>query len=519
MNDKPSQPNLLFIMTDQQRYDALGANGNQVIRTPNLDSLAQAGANLHRYYVNAPVCVPSRCTLFTGRYLHSHRVRENHTLLEADREIHLFRALKHEGYSIGYIGKNHLVEKQEFDNFDYADVWGHNHEPTGGERAVDALGKERGKLMLERGAWAGATFHDLPPEDTRPHTKASSAIRFLHDHPKDRPFCLCLSFSDPHAPHLALRKYESVYPLDQMKPYPYREGELDEKATRFPVKWRASQADKATDEDRRRFMAVYYSMISWVDEQIGRVLATLDELDLSDNTIVVFTTDHGEFCFEHGMVKKDLVLLESLLHVPFLLSWPGVVEPSDIREAMVEEVDVMQTVLDLVGVAPPLGVQGRSFAALLRGETDSHRDAVYAEICPPWLYNPFPTYEAFVEDWLRTHDGPHPFNVVGDFNKTVRENDYRYIWYGTGDEELYDLRNDPLEQHNVVDDPAYAEERTRLKVRLLEWNALTEDPLDPITIRQMQDRYRNWKGGRVSPGNLHAQDWLKYRETPNPRSL
>ena len=515
----PDRPNLLFIMTDQQRYDALGANGNDVIRTPNLDAIASRGVNLHDYHVNAPVCVPSRCTLFTGRYLHSHRVRENHTLIESDREIHLFRILRHAGYSIGYVGKNHLLERHEFENFDHADVWNTTHVMSPSEEAVHAFGKSRGRPMRERGAWAGATFHDLPPEHTRPYVKASSAIRFLEERPADRPFCLCLSFSDPHAPHIALRKYEEQYPLAAMKLHEYPEGELEQKAVRFGVKWRAQQSDKAAEEDKRRFMAVYFSMISWVDEQVGRVMRRLAELGLAENTIVVFTTDHGEFCFDHNMVKKDLVLLDSLLHVPLLVSWPARLEHRDVRGPLVEEVDVLPTLLDLAGVDAPLGVQGRSFAKLLTGEATEHKDAVYAEICPPWLYNPHTTYEAFLEDWRARSDQPPPFNVVGDFNKSVREREYRYVWYGTGEEELYDHRSDPREWRNVANEAAYAEVKNRLKLRLLEWNALSEDPLDPITIRQLQQAYGDWKGGRVSPGALHAQDWLKFRSTPNPRTL
>ncbi len=219
--------------------------------------------------------MPSRCTLFTGRYPHSHRVRENHNLLEAGREIHLFRVLKKAGYALGYVGKNHLLENPEWQNFDFTDVWGYDHRMSDGERAVQEFAATRRKPMREVGVWAGATFHDHPPEHTRPYVKASSAIRFLEERPQDRPFCLCLSFSDPHAPHIALEKYRDVYPLDEMELYPSREGEWDEKMSRFPVKVRASHADAAGQEQKRSFMAVYYSMISWVDEQIGRVLDKL----------------------------------------------------------------------------------------------------------------------------------------------------------------------------------------------------------------------------------------------------
>ncbi len=251
------QPNLVFIMTDQQRFDALGANGNPVIRTPNMDRLAAGGLNVQSYFSNCPVCVPSRCTLFTGRYPHSHRVRENHNMLEAGREIHLFRVLKKAGYSLGYIGKNHLLEKPEFENFDYTDAWGYDHEMGPAEEECQKFARSRGGVMREVACWAGATFHDFPLESTRPYVKASSAIKFLEERPEDKPFCLCLSFSDPHAPHIALRKFEKVYPLEDMVLHPTREGELDEKASRFPVKYRAQGSHKATDEDKRRFMAVY----------------------------------------------------------------------------------------------------------------------------------------------------------------------------------------------------------------------------------------------------------------------
>ncbi|MFW6189014.1 MAG: sulfatase [Planctomycetota bacterium] len=513
----PSRPNLLFIMTDQQRFDALGANGNDIIRTPNLDRIAASGANVQQYYANCPVCVPSRVTLFTGRYPHAHRVRENHNLLESDREVHLFRVLSHAGYQLGYVGKNHLLEGHEFENFAYADVWGHNHERSEVEEEVHRFARTRGRPMRETGVWAGATFHDYPPEGTRPYVKASSAIPFLRERPEDRPFCLCLSFSDPHAPHLALEKYREVYPLEEMELYPNREGELEEKANRFGVKVRASQADKAAEEDRRRFMAVYYSMISWVDEQIGRVLEALQERGLAEDTIIVFTSDHGEFCFEHGMCKKDLVLLDSLLHVPLLISRPGQLDPGKREGTFVEEVDLLPTLLEMMDVEVPFGVQGRSALPYLRGETEGHKEAVYGEICPPWLFNPHATYEDFVRDWEENHEGLPSFNVPGDFTKSIRDADYRYVWYGTGEEELYDKDADPHELHNVADDPDYAEARDRMKLRLLEWHALTEDPLDPLSVRQLQDRYSDWIGARVNPGVMAGPYWVEQRHWQIPR--
>ncbi len=506
------KPNLLFIMTDQQRYDALGANGNSVIRTPNLDRIAEDGLNFAEYYTNCPVCVPSRCTLFTGRYPHAHRIRENYNPLEAGREIHLFRVLKHAGYALGYVGKNHLLEDPEWQNFDFTDVWNYDHRLSEDEEAVEQFAKSRRKPMREIGVWAGATFHDHPPEHTRPYVKASSAVEFLDQRPKDRPFCLCLSFSDPHAPHIALEKYREVYPPDEMELYPAREGEWEDKMSRFPVKAQASGVNEANEEQKRHFMAVYYSMISWVDEQIGRVLQKLHEEGLDERTIIVFTSDHGEFCFEHGMCKKDLVLLNSLLHVPLLVCWPGELEPGEVGDTLMEEVDVMPTLLEVMGIETPFGVQGRSIMPHVRGEAEGHKDAVHAEICPPWLFNPFPDYESFEEYWHENFDGPVSFNVPGDFTKSVRTRDYRYVWYHNGEEELYDQRSDPHELHNVADDPEYREILQAMRWKLGEWHMQTEDPLAPLTTRQLQSEYDDWVSGRVSPGSLYGPYWVDYRD-------
>jgi arylsulfatase A-like enzyme len=499
------KPNLLFIMTDQQRYDALGANGNDIIQTPTLDALAAAGVNLQRYYSNCPVCVPSRCTLFTGRYPHSHRVRENHARLATGREMHLFRVLKTAGYSLAYIGKNHLLENEEFENFDFTDVWGHDHQESPGEKAYGEFLREHLREHRPKGLWACPVFHDLPPENSRPYVKASSAIRFLKERDRGRPFCLCVSFSDPHVPHMALSKYRDTYPPDAMKLYPDRSGELAEKAGRFAVKQGGLEAADADEAGRRHYMAVYYAMISWIDEQVGRMLTALEEEGLREDTIVVFTTDHGEFCFEHGLYKKDLVLLESLLHVPMLIAWAGRLEPCRADGTFVEQVDVMPTLLDLMGVDAPYGCQGTSILPYLRGEREEHKDAVYGEICPPLLRNPFPDYDAFA-----AHHAPKkpPINVPGDFTKCVRDREFRYVWYGTGEEELYDLRRDPREQYNVAGDPSYADDRARLKLQLLEWNALSEDPLDPKCIRELQHQYDGWIGSKPDSGRVSGPEWL-----------
>jgi arylsulfatase A-like enzyme len=512
------KPNLIFIMTDQQRFDALGANGNDVILTPHIDRLAAGAANLQQYYTNCPVCVPSRCTLFTGRYPHSHGIRENYNLLEAGREFHLFRVLKQAGYRLGYCGKNHLLEASEFTNFDYTGYMdGEERGPA--EKALKAkYAAWRAEIGVPPGTseiWRAGYVHDEPAEASSAWQTAEAGLRFLREQDNATPFCLCVSFADPHVPHLAFREYFAKYPLDRIRLYPERDGELAGKARRWAIKHGAFNAGRATAADKKRYIAIYYAMISWVDTQVGRLLDTLRQRGLAGDTIVVFTADHGEFAFEHGLAKKDLVLVDSLLHVPCLIAWPGRIAPRVVRDAMVEEVDLMPTLLDLMGLDTPFGVQGRSCAPLLRGEKTVHKDAVFSEICPPYLYNKYPDFAAFAA----AHGGPGrtPFNVPGDFTKAIRERHWRYIWYGTGEEELYDHRTDPHEQHNRATDADCAQEKTRLKMRLLEWLALTEDPLDPNGRRVLQARYDRWKPLSIQPGVLGGPAWVEMRDCPPPR--
>jgi arylsulfatase A-like enzyme len=508
---RSGHPNLLFIMTDQHRYDALGVNGNPVISTPSLNALAGAGVNFHGFYTNTPVCVPSRCCLFTGRYPHSHRVRENHNLLEYGREIHLFRVLKQAGYAIGYSGKNHLLEEEEMANFDF-----HGEDTERDDQVMRTWYAAERKKLSDGGKpelWRAGMFHDFPDENTRTGKTAAAGLRFLRDRDKARPFCLCVSFADPHVEHLAPRRFEKLYPLEKLQPYPHAEGELKSRPRRYEIKRRAQKADTADDAGQRHYMAVYYAMISYVDEKVGMLLAELDRQGIADNTIVVFTADHGEFCFEHGMYKKDLVLSDSLLHVPCLIRYPGMVRACALRHTMAEQVDIMPTVLDLMGVKTPFGVQGKSLAPCLAGVRTSHKDAVFAEICPPWLRNPFATYDEREKShgaWAAT-----PYNVIGDYNKSIRERDFRYVWFGTGEEELYDHTTDPHEQKNLAADPAYASQKARLKLRLLEWVALSEDPLDPLSIRELQARYGNWTGAAVLPGSTSGPVWLNQRFAPS----
>ena len=218
------------------------------------------------------------------------------------------------------------------------------------------------------------------------------------------------------------------------------------------------------------------------------------------DTIIVFTSDHGDFNFDYGMCKKDLILLDCLLHVPCIMAWEGHLKPRVVDSTMVEQVDVVPTLLELCGIEIPFGCQGKSLVPIARGETKTHKDVVYGEVCPPDYRNPYKTYEAFIADWNKYHTTRgHPlcwqanFNVPGDFCKAIRTTNWKYIWYADGFQELYDLRHDPREWINLASRAEFRTKAAEMKMRLLEWNALSEDPLDPEWHQRHVRKYDLWR--------------------------
>jgi arylsulfatase A-like enzyme len=194
------------------------------------------------------------------------------------------------------------------------------------------------------------------------------------------------------------------------------------------------------------------------------------------------------------MVKKDLLLYDSLLNVPGILRFPGRIAPQRVDTALVEQIDLYPTLMDYLGLDVPKGVQGVSLRPLLEGRTQDIHEAVYAEICPPAFRNPYTSADAFIADWREHHTTEgHPlqwtasFNVPGEYIKAIRTQTHKYVWYANGEEELYDLVADPGETLNLADDPAHAEVRAELKLRLLEWHALSEDPLDAGDARALAE--------------------------------
>ena len=485
------RPNLLVLMTDQQRYDAMSAHGGWV-RTPVLDRMAAEGCDLRGHYAQAPVCVPSRTSLFTGRYPHAHRVLENDARL-ASHEVHLFKALKQAGYHLTYAGKNHLLPAVEGPaNFD---AWTEAEDDLNGDprrRAYLELEQASLARLEEVGSYASSEYHDFPDGVTTTGLIAARARADLAAAPLDQSWCATVSFRDPHVPHLAPRRFAEWYPPESLPLPEWREDELAAKHPRLAVKREVQNAAAATPEDQRHYLAVYGAMCSFVDEQIGTILEVLAQRADADRTLVLFTSDHGDFCWRHGLCKKDLVLYDDLLHVPAIVRWPGYIRVGRI-DALTEHVDLVPTLLDFAGVRVPIGCQGRSLGPLLLGETDTHRTVVHAEVCHPGMRSGYATAAALREARAAGVVPGAPYNVPGDYTKALRTERWKYLWYGDGFEELYDVADDPGERCNRAKDPDCADVLADLRLRLMQWVVETADPRSPRTEREQLAEYTAWK--------------------------
>ena len=479
--------NILFIMGDDHAAYALGAYGSPVARTPHLDRLAAAGVRFDRAYVNSPICNASRQAILTSRLPHTLRVNQLFTPLDV-AEVTIADHLKAQGFATAAIGKMHFNSFKET-----LRAWGLPEALA--ERADEHHGFD---VRIDRAEYrrslearpprrapkdalvmpAGARFDDLDlqwnaaglpdsvyDESSEARFFADEAIGFLRAHREDR-FCLWLSFREPHAPFaFPLEDAGSFDPSDMTLPAVSAEDEP----------WIPAVFREATPAQRRGIAASYYTSIQHLDRNIGRVLGALEALDLSAQTLVVYVGDHGYLLGHHGRFEKH-TMWEEAVRAPLLMRGPGLGEGRTVS-ALVEFIDLAPTMLDLLGVGPMETAQGRSFAPLLEGRVDRHRHAVFSEY--------------LIDDlaMVRTDRWKYVF--------TAGRRDLQ-IGYATGRgapgpvHRLYDLWQDPGEQHSLAGDPAYRS--------LLAWMQ-----------RLMLERFEaTHPEGQALPGGLSAEGKLSW---------
>jgi choline-sulfatase len=418
-------PNVIFLMSDQHQRGASGIYGNGEVRTPALDAIGAGAARFERAYCQAPVCVPARGSLVTGLYPHRHGAKILQDPLPASIPT-IADFFSERGYNTAAIGKMHFVDENERHGFR------HRVNEQDFERTLSAA--ELKQLREDQGAADAVTGKPsrLDGRYFQDAYFADQTVRFMREH-KNRPFLLFSSFVLPHTPLAPLREFFDLY-KDRKPTLPVRsDRELEDGFPGNLIRARERGWYTQTDDELSASLRGYYGNISQMDSYAGRIFETLRELRLDANTLLVYTSDHGEMAGAHRMWTKHNLYEESV-GVPLMIRFPGRVGQS-VHKELIEHVDLFPTVAELAGFQPPKGLHGRSFAGLLTGHRYSPREFAYSEYY--FCRGVFTKDDRYV--------GKPPMLVA-------RTNQWKLNYLSWDRCELYDVRNDPHELHNRIDD-------------------------------------------------------------------
>lgn len=476
----PDRPNVVIIMADELQARALPMHGNPVVQAPNLAQFAEEGAVCESAFTPCPWCVPARVSMMTGRYPRTAGARTNEHLMQpTDRHVPALFAGA--GCVTGLVGKNHCFRDEQLDELDH--VWLASHLGPA-DASYDPQVQAAQDWLREHGpgrrCWGTAT-NPHPHEALGTAQTVSRSIDFL-DRFGDERFFLWLSIPDPHTPLQAAEPWASMYDRATVPLPPLADGEMETKPACQQIDFRALCGDTVTEPVMREAIAMYYGMVSALDHEVGRFLGELDDRGLAEETIVVFISDHGDYMGEHRMIRKSKALYDCLTQVPLLVRWRGELPEGRRHDELLTIPDIMPTLLELCGLPAPAGVQGRSFAPLLRGEAYRARDALLFEagtMDPPVALEeagPFP------EGPLTPDFSPRMKLGGRGMIRGVRTNTHRLVRYPGGREgEVYDLRADPWELENLWGRPEHGDAERELTERLLDLHIETTDPLPPDT--------------------------------------
>ncbi len=454
-----SKPNILFIMVDEMKWNVMSCAGHTIVRTPNLDRLAREGTRFATAYTVAPICTPSRYSFFTSRYAHVHGATDNGTPTR-EPQVLLPAILKHAGYQTAISGKLHFIPA----NLDYAFdfFWSFSGEgphrlPTWPEDVDKKNGRNSARRLEIQPFPDNPLGRDLgklkyPKEDSQTYWITDRAVDFLQQRDREKPFFLFVSYLDPHSPSHLCEPYWNMFDAGKMPLPPSFKLDLSK-----DTKTNANRHEVYDPKIVKAMTAAYYAKVTMVDDNVGRLLERLREMGLADNTLIVFTADHGNMLGDHNRWFKG-VMYEGSARIPLLMKAPpaGPFAAQFNRGAVVsniiENIDVMPTLCEMAGVPlPPTGIQGRSMTALVAGTGKDWKECAFAERG---------------SSMVRTAQ----YKFIKNEAKNVRR--------GGEEVELYDLTKDPLEMNNLAKNPAQAEAVKELAARLEAW----QKELPPVPV-------------------------------------
>jgi arylsulfatase A-like enzyme len=451
--------NVVVIKTDQQRSDTIAAMGNPHMITPNLDRLFRESVAFSNAYCCGATCVASRGAFYTGQFPHNNGCYAFDEWTHNRSWVH---EIKDAGYHTAAMGKVHHIpfpdmmafdERVIAENFPNMDVSFDDY-----ANYLKAEGQESPcKLLTEDGKWMGKCTSDVFPLDEKYHVDqyvGRVATRWINDYDRDEPFFLHVGFQGPHDPYDPPKRFLDMYEgrdvplphfdvdgLDARPPQYARFMEASRNPNKFNIAppygvWATDLSDK-DEEDLKRMRRHYYAKITGIDYQVGKILDALEEQGLMDNTLILFTSDHGDNLGDHEMIYKWL-MTEQALNIPLLVRLPGADRGGTLDEDLFTQMDVGPTILTALGLDVPSRLDGSSnWKRWTEGDRSEAPERVYCE---------------------------------DNYLTMVRSKDRKLIYYaGQKEEEYFDMEADPWEEHNLAKDPAHELEILKLKAEMLEW--------------------------------------------------
>ncbi len=457
------RPNIMLILTDQQRRDSLGCYGSRVCRTPACDRVASEGVRFEHAYTNSAICTAVRASLLTGLEPHAHGMLANfernvgYPWELPEGLIPFSRYLNEVGYRCGVVGKWHLglhkgpeeygFEGTHFPGWD-APKQHPEYEAYLEEHALprwSVRDEMHGTFPNGKPSISIGGIYEGPVEGTYPYFLAERTIARLREyaqgyHDEGQPFFLRTDFFGPHLPYFIPQEYADLYNPSLVERHPSMQDTFEGK----PQVHRSYSQHWAFDtypwETWQKLVAMFWGYVTLIDEQIGRILAAMDDLGLTEHTALFFSTDHGGFVGNHRLSDKGPMMYDDIYRIPMLARWPGHTQPGSATSAMVTLMDLMPTFLEIAGAEVPEHVTGRSVVPLLTGGVPADwPDAVFLQ--------------------FHGHHFPYP-------QRGIRTERYKLVINPPDVNELYDLQEDPFELRNVYDAPGYAAVRQELTQRL-----------------------------------------------------
>ena len=445
-----SRPNILWYCTDQQRFDTIAALGNEHVHTDTVDGLVGRGVSFTRTYCQSPICTPSRASFLTGQLPSTVRANGNGIEFMPQDYPLITQLLADAGYDCGLVGKLHIataeagVEPRGRDGYRF---FAYSHAPRDdwaeGHAYVEWL-RKRGqdlKTLL-------ASPDNVPAEYQQTTWATDACIEFI-DQPRNGPWLLSVNPYYPHPPFNPPREYFERFDPESLPGPIFEDGDLE-------IQRRISDAgidfqnypEHPDSFDGRKIQAQYYAMIELIDDQLARLLEHIESVGQLDNTLIIFTSDHGESLGDHGLVEKGCRFMEGMARVPLVMCWPGHFRRNLRSDALVQLTDIAPTLLEIAGLDVPERMNGRSLLPILTGnaDPDHFREYVRCEF----------------RNAIRLGDGTHASMIADKRWKLV-------LYHGKeGLGELYDLAADPNEHRNLYYEPESAEVINRYMIKMFD---------------------------------------------------